>query len=135
MRSGVCRQTPQGVCGTDSRIWLASDPEWHDPDYLAAVKLVNPFLLGLALATACKRDPIFTEMSDSTYIRTMVALRQLPIGIADTTARARQRDSILRVMGVTAAQLESVAVRLSEDPARAAEIFRVIENPASPPPP
>jgi hypothetical protein len=87
------------------------------------------------LASACSRDPVFTDMSDSTYIRTMVALRKLPIGPADTVSRARQRDSILKVFGVTAAQMESVAVRLSTDPARAAAVFRAIENPspASPP--
>jgi hypothetical protein len=88
------------------------------------------------LASGCTRDPVFREMSDSTYIRTMVALRKLPIGPSDTLARARQRDSILNAVGVTAAELEAIAVRLSEDPARAAAIFRAIENPppvSSPP--
>ena len=87
------------------------------------------------LAMACRRDPVFRDMSDSTYIRTMVALRKLPVGPADTVARARQRDSILKAFGVTAAQLESVAVRLSNDPARAAVIFRAIENPSVSSPP
>lgn len=92
-------------------------------------------IVGFVLATACTRDPIFREMSDSTYIKTMVELRKLPIGIADTTSRARQRDSILRVMGVTAVELETIAIRLSADPARAAVIVRAIENPAPGPPP
>lgn len=92
-------------------------------------------LLLLLSTTACRRDPVFREMSDSTYIRTMVALRRLPIGAVDTVSRARQRDSVLRVYGVTAAQLESVAVRLAEDPARAAVIFRAIENPTVSSPP
>ena len=87
------------------------------------------------LAAACSRDAVFTDMSDSTYIKTMVALRKLPIGPVDTVARARQRDSILTAFGVTAAQLESVAVRLSNDPTRAAVIFRAIENPSTPSPP
>ena len=94
----------------------------------------------LALATllisgACSRDAVFTEMSDSTYIKTMVALRKLPIGQVDTVARSRQRDSILKAFDVTAAQMESVAVRLANDPARAAVIFRAIENPSNPSPP
>ena len=89
----------------------------------------------MTLASGCRRDPIFKEMSDSTYIRTMVALRKLPIGPADTVPRARQRDSILKAFGVTAAQLEAIAIRLSDDPARAATIFRAIENPSQPSPP
>jgi hypothetical protein len=89
-------------------------------------------LLGSA---SCRRDPIFREMSDSTYIRTMVELRKLPLNPADPASRARQRDSILSAQGVTAEQLEAIAIRLSEDPARAAEIFRAIENPAISSPP
>lgn len=92
-------------------------------------------ILGILLATGCSRDPVFQEMSDSTYVRTMIALRKLPIGLADTTERVRQRDSILRAMGVTATELEAIAIRLSDDPARASEIFRAIENPTAPVPP
>lgn len=88
--------------------------------------------VALLILGACNRDPVFTEMSDSTYIRTMVALRTLPVGTADTVARAHKRDSILKVFGVTAAQMEEVATRLSNDPARAAVIFRAIENPSAP---
>jgi hypothetical protein len=91
--------------------------------------------LSAIVGSGCRRDPIFTEMSDSTYIKTMVALRKLPIGLADTVPRARQRDSILKAFGVTAAQLEAVAVRLSDDPARAATIFRAIENSSTSSPP
>ena len=87
------------------------------------------------LIAGCNRDEVFSEMSDSTYIKTMVALRKLPIGPADTVPRARQRDSILKAFGVTAAQLEAIAIRLSEDPTRAATIFRAIENPSASSPP
>jgi len=89
----------------------------------------------LILANACRRDPVFVEMSDSTFVRTMVALRKLPIGAADTAGRARQRDSVLRVFGVTAAQVESTAIRLSNDPERAVNIWRAIENPSPSSPP
>lgn len=94
------------------------------------MKQLGLLLLVASLSTAagCNRDPVFREMSDSTYIRTMVALRRLPIGSADTVTRARQRDSILKANGVNPADLEAIAVRLSDDPARAAVIFRAIEN-------
>mgnify|MGYP001618086448 CR=1 FL=1 len=74
-------------------------------------------------------------MSDSTFVRTMIALRRLPLGYsADTAARVRMRDSVLRAHGVTAAQIESVAVKLADDPDRAAGIWRVIESAMAPPP-
>ncbi|NUQ11785.1 MAG: hypothetical protein HUU26_05565 [Gemmatimonadaceae bacterium] len=88
------------------------------------------FLLGLALG-GCRQDPVFIEMSDSTFVRTMVALRQLPVGTTDQLGRARKRDSILAAFGVTGAQVESTAVRLASDPARAALIWQAIENPVN----
>jgi hypothetical protein len=91
-------------------------------------------LLPALSAGGCRRDPVFTEISDSTYIKTMVALRRLPVGSIDSTSRARQRDSILKAFGVTAKQLEDIAVRLAEDE-RAAAIFRAIENPTVSSPP
>ena len=85
-------------------------------------------ILALLLATACRRDPVFSEMSDSTFVQTMVALRTLPVAPPDPAARARQRDSVLTKFGVTAAQVESTAVRLAGDPARAADVWRAIES-------
>jgi hypothetical protein len=62
----------------------------------------------------------------------MVDLRKLPIGDAiDVATRNRERDAILRRHGVTAAQVESTAVRLANDPALASDIWRAIENPSS----
>lgn len=89
----------------------------------------------LLMGIACRSDPVFREMSDSTYIRTMVELRKLPIVTIDSATRARKADSILRAFGVTAGELEAIAMRLSEDPARAAAIFRAIENPTISSPP
>lgn len=92
----------------------------------------------LLSANACRRDVVFTEMSDSTFVRTMVALRRLPVGgQGDQAARTRQRDSILAAFNVTGAQMESTAVRLASDPARAAAVWRAIESPVvtSPTPP
>jgi hypothetical protein len=75
-------------------------------------------------------------MSDSTFVRTMLALRTLPVGIiTDPAGRMRQRDSILAAHGVTAAQMESTAVRLATDPVKASRIWQAIENPVVPPPP
>lgn len=112
----------------------------YQPPATLPVPAVNPRIAFLALATlvsgiACRSDPVFVEMSDSTFVSTMVALRKLPIGTADTAARARQRDSVLRVFGVTAAQVESTTLRLANDPARAAAIWRAIENPSTSSPP
>jgi hypothetical protein len=91
--------------------------------------------LALALGVGCRREPIFTGMSDSTFVRAMVQLRRLPIGMAgDTIPRARQRDSILATLGVTAADVESTAVRLARDPERAAAIWRIIESTVPTPP-
>jgi hypothetical protein len=91
-------------------------------------------LLPVLSAGGCGRDPVFSEVSDSTYVKTMIALRQLPVGTIDSTSRARQRDSILNAFGVTAKQLEDIAIRLAED-ARAPAIFRAIENPSVSSPP
>ena len=91
-------------------------------------------VVALCLAAGCRSDPIFSDMSDSTYVRTMVALRRLPVGNVDSAYRARLTDSVLRTFEVTAAQLESTSVRLSNDPARAAEIWRAIEQAPTTPP-
>lgn len=81
----------------------------------------------LSIGSGCRGDPVFREMSDSTYVKTMAALRRLPLSI-DSVSRARQRDAVLQSFGVTAKDLEAIAVRLAEDPARAANVFRAIEN-------
>ena len=63
-------------------------------------------LLTLLAVGGCQRDAVFTEMSDSTFVQTMVALRKLPVGgVFDTANRNRQRDAILRRFGVTAVQV------------------------------
>ena len=86
-------------------------------------------MAAIVLTGGCRSDPIFVDMTDSTFIRTMVALRKLPVGAGDPSIRNGQRDSILRTFGVTAAQVESTAVRLADNPKRASAIWRAIENP------
>lgn len=99
-----------------------------------ATKTIVAVMAVLAFAVSCRPDRTFSDMSDSTFVHVMVALRKLPIGPADTIPRARQRDSILKAFGVTAAQVESTAVRLADDPVLAKEIFQAIENPGAPKP-
>jgi hypothetical protein len=95
-------------------------------------------VVGLALigftATGCRGGELATGVSDSTYVRVMAGLRRLPVGpVIDTQARNRARDSILRAHGITATQLESAAVALSDDPVRASELWRAIERRVTPP--
>ena len=88
------------------------------------------FLLAVsaALLAGCRSGEIVSGVSDSTFTRAMIALRRLPLATSgDTTARAAARDSILRAHGISGAQLESAAVRLADDPDRAASLWRVIE--------
>lgn len=81
-----------------------------------------------ALLAACRGDEIVSGVSDSTFARTMIALRRLPLATTgDTIARVAARDSILRAHGITGSQLESAAVRLADQPDRAANLWRVIE--------
>jgi hypothetical protein len=84
----------------------------------------------IALTTsACRQSELATGVSDSTFVRVMASLRQLPVAdVPDTMARGRSRDSILRVNGVTAAQIESAAVSLASDPARASNVWNAIEQ-------
>lgn len=94
----------------------------HRPSLLLA-----PFLC-LTLVLGCRRGEISDGVSDSTYVRTMVALRKLPLGpFEDSIPRLRMRDSVLRHFGLTAAQLESASAALASQPDRAAALWRAIE--------
>jgi hypothetical protein len=75
-------------------------------------------------------------VTDSAFVRAMSDLRRLPATPAmDQLSRNRARDSILRMNGLTAAQLEAAAIALAEDPVRASAIFRAIESRATAPVP
>ncbi len=95
------------------------------------------FVATMILCTACRRSAIAAGVSDSTYVQVIGALRHLPAATAgDTLVRARARDSILRLYGVTAAQLESATAALTSQPDRAGLLFRAIDQwrPTSKPP-
>jgi hypothetical protein len=85
--------------------------------------------------SGCRSDPIFSRMSDSTFIHAMVELRRLPVGVTDAGGtRSMLRDSILRKYDVTGPELESTAVWLARDPERATEVWRAIESNVFTPP-
>jgi len=88
----------------------------------------------LSPLVSCRRDRVFTRMSDSTFVHVMRGLRQLPVGAVDQTQRNQSRDSILAKYNVTGADVESTAVRLAGDPELAAEIWRAIEADVFTPP-
>jgi hypothetical protein len=91
----------------------------------------NLALISIAAVIACRGNDIVRGVSDSTFVQTMADLRRLPTVIqGDTSFRVRMRDSILRVHGVTAPQIESAAARLANDPERAAELWNAIEQAA-----
>lgn len=99
-------------------------------------------LLWFLLLPGCRRGEIASGVTDSTYVRAMIALRRLPMGpFEDSTPRIRMRDSVLRSFGLTAGQLESASAALAEQPQRAAALWQKIEiggsdpAPATPPPP
>lgn len=86
-------------------------------------------------ATACRADEVFSLMSDSTFVNAMRELRRLPVGVyTDQSARALMRDSILAKYSVTGAELESTAVWLARDPAKAVEVWRAVESDMFSPP-
>lgn len=97
-------------------------------------------LLCLVALLGCRRGEIVRGVSDSTYVRAMVALRRLPLGpFEDSTPRIRSRDSVLASFGISAEQLESASVALATQPDRAAALWQKIEiggsDPAPAPPP
>lgn len=88
----------------------------------------------VVLVASCRPERTFSLMSDSTFVRAMIELRQLPLGTGNPSGRATSRDSILGKYGVTGADLESTAVWLAREPKRAADIWRAIESHVFTPP-
>ena len=66
-------------------------------------------VIGVAVLLAgCQRPETIAGVSDSAFVRAMAELRRLPTTPAiGQAARDRARDSILRLHGITAAQLEA----------------------------
>lgn len=85
------------------------------------------------LLAACARGDRLSAR-DSTFVATMVELRRIPAG---PPADSALRQAVLRRRGVTARELEAVAAELADDPARAARVWRRIDQQAAaaPPPP
>jgi hypothetical protein len=87
--------------------------------------------LGFIIATASLAcgQPTSSDVSDSTFVRAMTALRLVAQDTSlDSAGRARKRDSVLRVYRLTPPALESVASRLAERPEHAVELLRAIDQ-------
>ena len=90
------------------------------------------FLVVLDSVAACERTGLSKGVSDTKFVAVMAELkrvRDLP-GL-DSGRRALKRDSILQSQGLTAAQLESAARRLAQNPARAQTVWQAIERRAN----
>jgi hypothetical protein len=84
----------------------------------------------LALGTGgCQGREIVAGVDDSTFVRTIAALRQVQgdSTIGDSVRRLR-RDSVLRRNRVTADQLERAARALADDPPRAEALFQAVNR-------
>ena len=84
----------------------------------------------LALGTSgCQGREIISGVDDSTFVRTMAALRQVQgdSTLGDSARRVR-RDSVLRRNEVTADRLERAARALADDPQRAEALFQAVNR-------
>ena len=85
-------------------------------------------LAALSAVGACKQGEALTAR-DSTFVATMTDLRRLPTGAANDSAA---RLAVLRRHRVSPDGLEAIAAELAADPARAAVVWRRIEQAAPP---
>lgn len=89
-------------------------------------------LLGLALVAllpACRRQELASGISDSTFVRTVLALRRVPLVAGpDSGRRSAMRDSIMRAHHVTPAQLERAARELAAQPSHAQKVWMQIDT-------
>ena len=85
-------------------------------------------------AGGCQGREIVAGVDDSTFVRTMAALRQVQgdSTIGDAVRRVR-RDSVLKRNRVTADQLERAARALADDPPRAEALFQAVNRTAGTP--
>lgn len=82
-----------------------------------------------ASMAGCRDGALAAGVSDSAYVGAMVGLRRVARDASlDSAARAAARDSVLQGQGLTAEQLDQVARELAGDPARAATLWRAIEQ-------
>jgi len=86
----------------------------HVQRLLLAALLVAP--------VACSENDL--GISDSLYVQTMAELQR----VQRERGPAERRDSVLEASGVTPEQLEEAAMKLAEQPQRAAELWRAIDR-------
>jgi hypothetical protein len=89
-------------------------------------------LLGVAcsaLAGGCRDSTLATGVSDSTFVAVMAELKRTKDAPGlDSAGRDARRKAILQGRGLTPAQLESAAVQLARNPARAQAVWQAIER-------
>lgn len=90
--------------------------------------------LALLLAACPPADPhVALGMSDSTFVHTMVRLKQVAAdSTIDELARDSSRKLVLRENNVTAGQMDAAARLLAQEPLRAESLWVRIERQAKP---
>lgn len=78
--------------------------------------------VGVATLVACAGDDL--GIDETVYVETMGDLYRVQRDSGDQAAR----DSVLRVHGVSEAQLEEAARRLADEPERAVRLWRLIDR-------
>ena|SRR5688572_21722731 len=88
-------------------------------------------LLGLlvVLVAGCDRGELAPGVRDTTFVATMAELQRIDQAPGmDSASRQAARAMALQRRGLTRARLEEAAVALADDPERALEVFRAIED-------
>ncbi len=87
---------------------------------------------GLALlvgVTGCGQGGALAGMSDSSFVAAMTELQQVQRDPAlDSAGRAAARISVLQRRGLTPSEVERAARALADEPSRASEIWRAIDE-------
>lgn len=85
--------------------------------------------LTLAVAGCTRPGMATSDVSDSTFVRTMVALRKLELDQSvDSATLDSARRVVLRRHGVTVNQLETKARALAGDAQHASDVWRAIDR-------
>ena len=91
-------------------------------------------LLGLLVISgaSCDRGELAPGVRDSTFVAAMAELQRIDQSTGlDSAGRQAARAVALQRRGLTPARLEAAAVALADDPERALEIFRAIDERAN----
>ena len=99
------------------------------------LRLLRPIFILVALAapaTACRREPLSSGISDSTFVAVMAELKRVHyVSGLDSAQRAARRTEILQRHRLTAAQLETAARVLAQNPTRAQTVWQAVDRRAA----